>query len=441
MAHPLESIELEPLRRLSDTLQRLVENRLWLQVLIGMVAGTGIGLLLGPGVGWVDARTAATIGSWLALPGMLFLAVIQMIVVPLVFASIVRGLASSESPAQLRSLGFGAAAFFVATSAVATGLGLGLGLLVRPGRFIDPALVQRGLGTAPPIGTSGAAEVPTLGDLPELLTRLVPTNPLASMVGGEMVQVILFAIVIGVALVNLAPEKSAPLFDLLGSLQEVCMKVVSGAMRLAPIAVMGLLARMTSTVGLEVLAGMAVYVLTVLAGMLLLLVFYLTIVAASAGRGPLAFLQPAREVLLLAFSTSSSAAVMPLSIETAEDRLGVDPQVAGFVIPLGATVNMNGTALYQGVATVFLAQVFDVSLGGWGLLFVVVMAVAASIGSPAAPGAGIVILAMVLEGIGIPIAGIALLLGVDRVLDMSRTAANVAGDLTACVVLDRFSPR
>lgn len=436
MANPLEAIQVEPLRRLAGTLERLIENRLWLKVLVGMALGVATGVAMGPSVGLVPPAVAGTLVNWLALPGTLFLALIQMIVVPLVFASVVRGLAASEDTAQLRRLGTGAAVFFVLTTAGATAIGMGLALVVEPGRFIDPDLVRQALGQSV-VAPGAVAEMPGLAQLPDLLTGLIPTNPLASMVGGQMLQVILFALVIGVALVNIPPEKSAPLFDLLGSLQEVCMKVVSGAMRLAPLAVFGLLARLTAAVGLEVLAGMGVYVATVLFGMGIMIGVYLALVGVFGRRSPLQFLRSVREVALLAFSTSSSAAVMPLSMQTAEDKLGVSPATARFLIPLGATVNMNGTALYQGVATVFLAQVFNIALGGWGLLFVVVMAVTASIGSPAAPGTGIVILAIVLEGVGIPLAGIALLLGVDRILDMSRTAVNVMGDLTACVLLDQ----
>ena len=218
------------------------------------------------------------------------------------------------------------------------------------------------------------------------------------------------------------------------------MTVVGFAMRIAPLAVFGLMSRLTATVGIEVLGGMGIYVLTVLFGLALLMAMHLLIAFFFGGQRPGPFLRASRDVLLLAFSTSSSAAVMPLSIQTAEDQLQVPPSIARFLIPLGATINMNGTALYQGVATVFLAQVFDVELGVWGLLFVVVTAVAASIGSPATPGTGIVILAMVLEGVGIPVSGIALILGVDRILDMSRTSANVLGDLTACVVMSRWTP-
>lgn len=403
-----------------------------------MLLGILVGLALGPTAGWVHPDTARVVVSWLALPGILFLALIQMIVVALVFASVVRGLAQSENTDQLRSLGIGGAVFFIATTAFSTALGLALGLVIRPGRFVDSEAL-RGTMTLPDGLVSAPARIPSLEALPELVIGLLPDNPLASMVGGQMLQVILFAFVVGIALVNMAPEKSAPLFDLLGSIQEVCMKVVGFAMRIAPIAVFGLMSRLTSTVGIDVLTGMGVYVLTVLLGLGLVGCLHIVVVFAVGGIRPDVFLKHAREVLLLAFSTSSSAAVMPLSIQTAEDHLNVPPSVARFLIPLGATVNMNGTAVYHGVATVFLAQVFSVELSAVALLFVVVTAVAASIGSPAAPGTGIVILAMVLEGVGIPVAGVALILGVDRLLDMSRTAANVMGDLAACVVITKWT--
>ncbi len=435
---PIELLDLAPLRRLSSSLERLVSTQLWARVMVGLLAGILVGVVIGPSAGLVSVSVAVPLASWLALPGSLFLGLVQMIVVPLVFSSVVRGLAAGDSVEQLRSLGLGGAVFFVTTTALATALGLALGLLIQPGRFLDAATVRAAMSSPAAVAPT-IPERPALDQIPDLLVGLLPTNPLASMVGAEMLQVILFAFVVGIALVNLAPEKSTPLFDLLGSLQEVCMKIVAWAMRLAPFAVFGLIARLTSTVGIEVLAGMAVYVLTVLLGLAAMMGVFLLLNLAAGGVRPKQFLLASREVLLLAFSTSSSAAVMPLSIQTAEDKLHVRPSIARFLVPLGATVNMNGTALYQGVATVFLAQVFDVSLGVFGLLLVVVTAVSASIGSPATPGAGIVILAMVLEGAGIPTAGLGLILGVDRILDMSRTAVNVAGDLTACVVLDRRS--
>jgi Na+/H+-dicarboxylate symporter len=185
--------------------------------------------------------------------------------------------------------------------------------------------------------------------------------------------------------------------------------------------------------------GMASYVVTVLVGLLLLLGLYMLILKLLAGQPPVQFIKDSRDVLLLAFSTSSSAAVMPLSIRTAEDKLGVRPSVSQFVIPLGATINMNGTALYQAVATVFLAQVYGIDLSMGSMALVVAMAVGASIGSPATPGVGIVILAMVLQTVGIPPAGIALIMGVDRILDMCRTAINVTGDLVTCRLVENWS--
>lgn len=216
------------------------------------------------------------------------------------------------------------------------------------------------------------------------------------------------------------------------------MTVVRWAMVLAPIAVFGLMARLTSQIGFEALLGMSFYVGTVLLGLALMLLLYLVLLRGLAGQSALGFLRATRELLLLAFSTSSSAAVMPLSIKTAEESLGVRPSIAQFVIPLGATINMNGTALYQGIAAMFLAQVYGIDIGLAGMALVVAMAVGAAVGSPGTPGVGIVILAMVLGSVGIPAEGVALIMGVDRILDMSRTAVNVAGDVVAARLMNRW---
>jgi len=331
----------------------------------------------------------------------------------------------------LRALGLRAAGYFLFTSAMAIALGLGVALLIRPGRFIDGALLTGTVSPVDTLATDGAS-------VPERVVALLPDNPVAAMAEGQMLEIVIFAIIIGIAMVSMPIERSRPLFDLLGAVQEVCMTVVKWAMRLAPIAVLGLMTRVTATMGIESLAGMGVYVGTVLLGLFLLVMVYLILVAVVARMSPWKFLAAAREVQLLAFSTSSSAAVMPLSLKTAEEKLGVRPSSARFLIPLGATINMDGTALYQGVATIFLAQAFGLELGVGAMLLVVVTAVAASIGAPATPGVGIVVLATVLEGVGVPTAGIAIILGVDRILDMSRTAVNVTGDLTAALVLDRW---
>lgn len=430
----LERLHPRSLRHLASQLASLTEHRLWLKVLIGMALGLATGIVLGPTLGLVDPATGTLIGSWLALPGQLFLASIQMIVIPLVFASIILGLASSENAEQLKRLGAAVTVYFIITTALAAAIGLWIGQLMQPGIALGKTAVPSTAALASP----DVLAPPGLSELPAVLIGLLPGNPLGSMVEGQMLQIVIFSIIVGIALVTMSPTQSRPLLDLLSSLQQVCMTVVRWAMWLAPVAVFGLMARLMTQLGVNALLGMAHYVLTVLAGLAILFVLYLLIVWVSSRMRPMAFLRATRELLLLAFSTSSSAAVMPLSIKTAEQQLAVRPSVAQFVIPLGATINMNGTALYQGAATVFLAQVYGIDIGLAGMLLVVALAVGASIGSPATPGVGIVILATVLATVGIPPEGVALILGVDRILDMSRTAINVAGDLIACLVMDRI---
>jgi Na+/H+-dicarboxylate symporter len=436
--HPLELLHPRSLKHLSGELQHLIRGRLWLQVLVGMVAGIVVGVMLGPSAGWVEPDVAAVVGNWLAFPGQLFLALIQMIVIPLVVASIIRGLAATEDLDQLRRTGLRVVLFFVATTALAILIGVVLAYVIQPGRFVDTGALQASLGASSPAAAQAAPAAPNLVELPQKLVGLLPTNPLGSMVQADMLQIVIFGMVIGVALVMMPPQQSRPLLDLTGSLQNVCMTVVRWAMWLAPYAVFGLLAQLMSKIGLDALVGLAVYVGTVLLGLLAMLCVYLALVRIVLGHRPWAFLKSLRELLLLAFSTSSSAAVMPLSIKTAEEKLGVRPSISQFVIPLGATINMNGTALYQGVAAIFLAQVFGVDIGVGGLVLLVLTAVGAAIGAPGTPGIGIVIMAMLLTTIGVPAAGIALIMGVDRILDMCRTAINVAGDVVAASLMDKW---
>jgi Na+/H+-dicarboxylate symporter len=429
-------LQLRPLKGLSSALQRLVTTYLWLQVLVGLALGVVTGLLLGPDAGWVAPQTAATVSNWLALPGHLFLALIQMIVVPLVVASIIRGLSSATDPQQLKRLGLYGGGFFLITTALASALGVGICQLLKPGLSIDAALVHNALGSAPAVAP--AESLPTLTDLPQTLIGLLPNNPVAAVAAGDMLGIIVAAVIFGIALMSIPADKALPLFALLAGIQEVCMTVVGWAMRLAPLAVFGLTARLASLIGFELLTGMAYYMLTVLLGLLVLALGYLALARLLGGRRPGAFLVALRDVLLLAFSTSSSAAVMPLTLKATEEKLHVRPVVARFMIPLGATVNMGGTALYQGAATAFLAQLFGIALEPTAILLVVALAVTASIGTPGTPGVSIAILSLILNNVGIPPSGIALLLGVDRLLDMSRTAVNVMGDATACVVLDHW---
>lgn len=433
----LEYLDPRSLKELNTKLQRLINKKLWLKILIALVAGVTVGVILSPDVGVIAEDRARTIGNWLALPGNIFLGLIQMIVVPLVFTSIITGLASGENTEQLKKIGIRAVVFFVITTVLAIILGIFLANMLNPGSYIDPAnLVEQTAGIE--AIENDQFETPTADQLPGLISEILPDNPLGSMVEKEMLQIVIFAVIFGIALLAMAPSQSKILLDLLSAIQEVSMTVVKWAMELAPIAVFGLSANTAINTGIDSLFGMLMYMGTVILGLVILMVAYILMVTIFVRKSPWWFLRSVRDVQLLAFSTSSSAAVMPLSIQTAEDKLGVRPSTAQFLIPLGATINMAGTALYQGVATIFLAQVYQVDLGLPALALIVVTTVGASIGSPATPGVGIVILATILGSVGIPTQGIALILGVDRILDMSRTALNVTGDLTACMILDKW---
>lgn len=428
--------KIRSLKELSSELRHLIKSRLWLKVIIGMVLGIGVGFALGPSAGWVDPKIADTITHWLALPGNLFLGMVKMIVIPLIVASIIIGITSSGDFEQLRKMGLYIVLYFVVTTSIAITIGMGAAWIVNPGQYVDIDPTQ--YSTDASILQSDKSPTFSLDHFPDELVKLLPENPLSSMVSGELLGVVIFTVIVGLALVTMKRSVAEPLINLLAGLQEVCITIVRWAMVLVPFAVFGLMTRLTSTTGFETLKGMGVYVLTVLGALLVLMAFYLLIVTLIGRKNPLRFLSKVKDVQLLAFSTSSSAAVMPTSIKTAEDKLGVSPSISKFIIPVGATINMDGTALYQGAATVFLAQVFGVELSIAVLALLVVTTTMASIGAPAAPGVGIVILATILESVGIPGSGVALIISVDRILDMSRTAVNVTGDLTASVVFDRW---
>ncbi len=434
------------LPHLRSSVVPLSRQRLWLQVLIGMALGVALGVVIGPTGGLLGPRAAVLVGNWVGLPGKLFLLAIQFVVVPLVVASVVRGIAAGEGVDNLGRLGGLTVGFFILTTLLAVAIGIAAALAIGPGQFVEGASLNAALSE----GMEGDAAVaveqavgqapatPTAEALPELIVSLFPRDPLTTFISGNMLQIVLTAVIFGIALVKTPVEQRRPLLDLLASVQAACMTIVGMVLRFAPFAVFGLLANITARVGLSALIGLSAYVVTVLVGLLVLFGAYVAIAFALAGRSPRQFIGASREAMLLAFSTSSSAAVMPVSLTTAEQKLNVRAATARFVVPLGTTINMGGTALYQGVATLFLAQVFDVDIGMFGMLLVVVMATGAAIGSPGTPGVGIVILATILTSVGIPAAGIAIILGVDRLLDMCRTVINVTGDLVACVVIDHM---
>jgi len=422
--------------RLVERLDYLVRSKLWVQILLAMFLGIGTGLALSPtGGAIVEAQTANTIAAWLALPGRLFLALIQMVVIPLVLTSIVLGISGGENTGFLHRIGMRIVPYFMTTTIVAVVIGASLALSIEPGQYIAEANVA----TSPlPENMIPAENAGNDISLPDRIVNIIPANPTNAILQRSMFQVVVFSILMAVALASIKPKRAKPLLDLCVSLQDVSMKVVSWAMTLAPAAVFGLLAQISVQIGFEALLGMSYYIGTVLLGLMLLMIFYLVVVLVLAERNPLSFLRDIREVQLLAFSTSSSAAVMPLSMKTAEEKLKVQKPVSQFVIPLGATINMDGTALYQVIAAVFLTQVYGIDLTLAQLALLAATTVGASIGAPSTPGVGIIILATIVQSLGVPPQGIALILGVDRILDMTRTSVNVSGDLTACVVMSRW---
>lgn len=430
------------LHDLTAGLDRLIQGRLWFKILISLVLGIAFGFLLSPGVDLIPAKFTKLIVAWVALPGQIFLSLIRLVVIPLVFASVVLGIIGSDSIQQLKSLGMRIGIYYVFTTVVAVTLGFAVAFIIQPGKWIDHTLLDQSSNQAATgAGTRAGAATSTqsFGSLSDVLSGLIPNNPFTAFVGGEMLQVVALAIFLGIALMNLKKEEAMPLVALLNTFQKISMVVISWAMRLAPIAVFGMTSRLFAQLGLYAILGLGMYVATVITGLLLLMIFYLILIRVFANKSPWQFLANVREAQLLAFSTSSSASVMPISIETAQKKLGVRSSISQFVIPLGTTVNMDGTALYQGVATVFLAQVFqaDLSLAQLGL--VVLTATLSSIGAPGTPGVGMAVLASILNSVGIPAYGLMLLIGVDRILDMSRTVLNVTGDLTASMVMERLA--
>lgn len=428
--------EFTRLKYLDKYLRSLVEKNLWAQVLIALFLGIVTGIALGPEMGWVQETTSTQIGNWLALPGNIFLKLVQMIMIPLIFSSICLGIVSNTGD-QLKKMGVRVGGYFIATTIVSITLGVILALFFKPGQY----MFDKGAFEVPETTENISETVAPFSDIPSALLELIPSNPLQAMLNAEMLSVVVFTILIGVAITQLSKEMHRVIMDILYATQELCMIVVEWAMLLIPIAVFGLIAQLTLSLGVDSLAGIGVYVGVVILGLFLLLLFYMVLVIGVGRRNPLNFLRQIRGVQLLAFSTTSSAAVMPLSMKTAEEELDIDPSVSNFLIPIGATINMDGTALYQCVSALFIAQAYGIVLDLPNILILVVTIVGASIGTPSIPGGGVVVLASVLMSIGIPTEGIFIIIGVERILGMFRTAINVTGDLTACVVFDQWKKK
>lgn len=427
-------IEIKSLNSLSVHLDKLIKGRLWLKVIIGLVFGAGIGVLLNPSTGLFPEKFSSWLANWLDLPGQIFMRIVQMVMIPLVIASIISGIISNTIE-NLKSFGLQLLIYFLLTTSVAIIIGLSISLIMKPGHYF------LSLGGFPNSGENQITpteQASFLEDIPNAISNLIPNNPLESILTGEMLGVVIFTIIIGVAITQLEKKTARPIIRFAEAIQKICMIVISWAMMLVPYAVFGLIAALISKIGIEIFLGLGYYMLVVILGLILLMAFYLILIFVFTKKKPLHFLRQIREPQLLAFSTASSAAVMPLTMKTADEKLEVSSRISDFIIPIGATINMDGTALFQCVTTLFMAQAYGIELDVISLILITATVVAASIGTPAIPGGGVIILASVLMSAGIPTDGLIVIIGIDRILGMFRTAVNITGDLAACLIFNKF---
>ncbi|CAN5815267.1 dicarboxylate/amino acid:cation symporter [soil metagenome] len=407
------------------------------QILAGLLIGAAAGVACN--ILWKDAPGLLWTVDSIAQPiGQVFLRMLFMVVVPLVFASLALGVAQLGDLSRVGRIGGKALLFFLCTTALAVTLGLVLVNIFRPGEAMDAGVRAALMASYTTEAATKIETAATNGFGIQTLVNIVPRNPIDAAARGDMLGLIFFTLLIGVALTKISPEKAAPVIRLLEGVSEVVMVIIGFAMKLAPLGVAGLIFSVTARFGFEVLQSLGLYVVVVLAGLLIHQILVIgTLAKVLGGVSPVVFFRRCRGLMITAFSTSSSNATLPTTIRTAEREFGVPPQVSGFVLPLGATMNMNGTALFEGITVLFLAQVFGIELSLQLQLVVVAMSVITAIGAAGVPGGSIPLLVMVLAMVGIPPEAIALVLGVDRILDMARTVPNVTGDLLASLVVTR----
>ncbi len=404
------------------------------KILIGMVLGVAFGALAVQ-LGWQQG-----VVDWVKPFGTIFINLLKLIAIPLIVASLIKGVSDLEDIAKLSVMGTRTIALYLVTTAVAITVGLLIVNIAKPGYVIDEAtrtemMEKFGGGAAEKIATAEATK--QQGPL-QPLVDLIPENIVgAASSNGNMLQVIFFVLFFGVGLILVPREKAQPVKDFFDGVNEVVLKLIDLIMLTAPYGVFALLAALVVELpNAQIFLALLGYAACVAGGLLILLFFfYPTIVKVFTGRGWSFFFKGMAPAQLLAFSTSSSAATLPVTMERVEEHLGVDEEVASFVLPIGATINMDGTALYQGVAAVFIAQAFGMELSLAAQLGILLTATLASIGSAAVPSAGMVMLVIVLEEAGIPEAGLALIFAIDRPLDMLRTVINVTSDATVSMVV------
>lgn len=403
--------------------EKLFSMEIYTKILLGLLLGALAGIIFQADI--VEIKPVGTA----------FIRLIRMIIIPLVFASLLVGTASLGDPKKMGRIGIKTLVYYLAYTAFAILIGLVLANLIKPGTGLSvqaQAELLQNFGGELEAKVSGlAGQANTI----DILLNIIPTNIFEGLTNSILLQIIFFAIFTGIALALMPGEKARPVLAFFESINEAMIRIVHMAIKIAPYGVFALIAAVVGSFGMEILLSLFKYTLVTIAGMIILNFTYPPVVKFFSGMSPMVFMKGIREPQLIAFSTSSSSATLPVTIEACTKKLGVPLKIAGFVLPIGATVNMNGTALYQGVSAVFIAQVYGIPLTLGDQLMIVLTATLASIGAPGAPMAGIMMLVIVLEQVGIPSEGIALLLGVERILDMFRTTLNITGDASAAVVI------
>lgn len=414
--------------------------KLHTKIAIGLALGAACGLLANtfapgsPTVRWIADNVANPVGQ-------IFLRMLLMTVVPLVFASITLAAGSFRDMGSLGRVGGRTILLFLVSTTISATIGLTLVNVIQPGGSMPPEIQAQLMAEF-----SGEAEGLVSAEREPFgintFVNIVPRNVVSAAADGQMLSVIFFAIAFGAALTLIPQKKAQPVLDFLDGVNEVVLRLIGFAMSLAPYGVFGLIFTATSRFGWDLMRDLLMYVVVVVVGLLIHAIVGLgSFVRFLAGMSPVEFFKRIDEVIITAFSTSSSSATLPTSISTAERDLGVPSEIAGFVLPLGATMNMNGTALYEGVTVLFLAQVFGAELTLLQQVIVVIMAVLTAVGTAGVPGGSLPLIMLVLATVGVPPESIALILGVDRILDMCRTTLNVTGDLAVTLAVARAEGR
>ena len=404
------------------------------QILLGMVFGVLFAFILIQFTWGKDI-----IVDWVKPFGTIFINLLKLIAVPLILASLIKGISDLKDISKLSKMGGRTIGLYVLTTVLAVSIGLVIVNIIKPGSYISEQTRTELVSSYTADANSkieAANKQSEVGPLQSLID-IVPDNIIkASADNGNMLQVIFFAVIFGIAMILLPEDKSKPVKDFFDSFNEIILKMIDLIMLFSPFGVFALLAAIVAeSPSLDLFKALGMYGLTVIIGLILVMCVYLVLVKVFSKKSPKFFINGISPAQLLAFSTSSSAATLPVTMERTVDNLGVDDEVASFVLPIGATINMDGTSLYQAVAAVFIAQSFGMDLSLATQLGIIVTATLASIGSAAVPGAGMVMLVIVLAQAGIPEAGLALIFAIDRPLDMCRTTVNVTGDAAVSMIV------